>query len=264
MSSTQAKTIRRDDGTAIAYHFTPGKSPGVVFLTGFKSDMTGGKAIALENFCRNKGQAFLRFDYFGHGESSGDFIDGTIGRWADDAIFAIDNLIDGPVVLVGSSMGGWMMLLAALARRDRVAGLLGIAAAPDFTEDLIRAALTPDQSRQLAENGRMVIPNCYEDLDDYEISASFLDEGLNHLLLRNTIDLACPVHLIHGMKDEDVPWETSLNIQDKLASDQVDVTLVKAGDHRLSSDHDLDRLCRTLDRLLDNLDTTMMTDQVTD
>ena len=254
MSSRQSKSIILDDGEAIAYHLTPGKSPGVVFLTGFKSDMTGGKALALEAFCKARGQAYLRFDYFGHGKSSGDFIDGSIGRWAADAIFVIDKLTEGAVVLVGSSMGGWIMLLAALARKNRVSGLLGVASAPDFTVDLMEEAFTEDQKRELAETGRLVVPNCHEGRDGYEIGVGFLEEGRNHLLLRAPINVACPVRLIHGMRDEDVPWTTSLEIQKRLASRDVEVILVKSGDHRLSTEADLDRLARTLERLLNQIE----------
>ena len=242
--------LTRDDGATIAYHRTPGKAPGVVFMTGFKSDMTGGKALAVEALCKRLGHACLRFDYTGHGESSGAFEDGTIGQWADDAIFAIDELTEGPQVLVGSSMGGWIMLLAARARPERVAGLLGIAAAPDFTEDLIPAALTDEQRRQMDSDGYVDIPNCYDDQEPYRIMKAFLDEGRNNLLLRQPIEISAPVRLIQGMRDEDVPWETSLKITDKLVSEDVEVTFVKAGEHRLSEDHDLARLERTLEALM--------------
>jgi len=171
--------LAREDGATIAYHRLAGRGPGVVFLTGFKSDMTGGKALALETFCRNRDQAYLRFDYFGHGQSSGTFEDGTIGRWADDAVFALDNLTEGPQVLVGSSMGGWIMLLAAVARPERVAGLVGTAAAPDFTEDLIPAQLTAEQLAEMDRDGFTEIPNCYDD-EPYRIAKSLIDEGRDH------------------------------------------------------------------------------------
>lgn len=245
--------LTRDDGSAIAYYRNPGKSPGVVFLTGFKSDMTGGKALALEALCRARGQAYLRFDYFGHGQSSGAFEDGTIGRWADDTVCALDKLCDGPQVLVGSSMGGWIMLLAALARPDRVAGLVGTAAAPDFTEDLIPDTLAPEQVQQLEAEGFAEIPNCYDDGEPYKITRALLEDGRNHLLLRDEIPLDCPVRLIHGTNDEDVPWKTSMKTADKLRSTDVEILYVKNGNHRLSEPHDLDRLCRTVERLLDQL-----------
>lgn len=243
-------TITREDGETIAYHATPGETPGVVFLTGFKSDMTGGKALASETFCRAQGRAFLRFDYQGHGQSSGDFADGTIGRWADDAIFALDNLTTGPQVLVGSSMGGWVMLLVALARPQRVAGLVGIAPAPDFTADLIPDRLTADQKAALDRDGFCEIPNCYDDQEPYRIEKRFLEEGNTNLLLNGPIGIDVPVRLIHGQQDEDVPWQRSLKIAELMATDDVEVQLVKAGGHRLSEPEDLDRLCRTLDGLL--------------
>jgi len=245
--------LTRDGGAEIAYCRITGKSPGVVFLTGFKSDMTGGKALALEEFCRRRGQAFLRFDYSGHGASAGAFEDGTIGAWAGDAIAALDALSEGPQVLVGSSMGGWIMLLTALARPDRIAGLVGTAAAPDFTEDLIPGQFSPEQKQQLESQGYAEIPNCYDD-EPYKITKALLDDGRDHLLLRSEIALDCPVRLIHGTMDEDVPWQTSQKISDRLRSSDVEVLFVKNGDHRLSEPHDLERLCRTVERLLDQLE----------
>ncbi len=245
-----AAIIAREDGASIAYHRLAGQAPQIVFLTGFKSDMMGSKALGLETYCRNRGQAFLRFDYFGHGESSGSFDDGTIGRWADDAVFAIDHLTKGPLVLVGSSMGGWLMLLAALKRPERVAGLIGLAAAPDFTEDLIDQALTPEQQTILIRDGAVDIPNCYEPEMPYRINQKLINEGRQHLLLRDTVPLDCPVRLIHGLKDEDVPFETSLRLANKLRTQNVEVTFVKDGNHRLSEPHDIERLCQTTERLL--------------
>jgi pimeloyl-ACP methyl ester carboxylesterase len=247
------KILTRDDGGAIAYHRIPGKTPGVIFLTGFKSDMTGSKALALEDFCRDRGQAFLRFDYTGHGGSSGAFEDGTIGQWAMDAVFALDHLTEGPQILVGSSMGGWIMLLAALARPDRIAGLVGTAAAPDFTEDLMRGAFSPEQIEQLKKQGFAEVPNCYEDEEPYKITQALLDDGRNQSLLGAEIALDCPVRLIHGDRDEDVPWQTSLRIAETIRSNDVETQIIKGGDHRLSEPRDLDRLCGTLGRLLDQL-----------
>ena len=243
--------LTRDDGSMIAYRHTAGKSPGVTFLTGFKSDMQGGKATTLETFCTAKGHAFTRFDYFGHGESSGAFEDGTIGRWADDTVHVLDTVTEGPQVLVGSSMGGWIMLLAALKRPDRVAGLVGIAAAPDFIRDLIPPALTPDQLKQLDKQGYCDIPNCYDDQEPYRIRKSLLDEGDNHLLLNGEIALDVPVRLIQGIEDEDVPWQTALRIMEQIKSRDVEIQFVKAGDHRLSEPHDLDRLTRTVGNMLE-------------
>ena len=257
IAQSGAAIITREDGASIAYHALAGKAPTVVFLTGFKSDMMGEKALSLESLCRRRGHGFLRFDYFGHGESSGDFDNGTIGRWADDAIFAIDHLTEGPLVLVGSSMGGWLMLLTALKRPDRIAGLIGIAAAPDFTEILIENELTNEQKADLKQNGVVEIPNCYDPDSPYRISQAFIDEGRNNLLLRDTIAIDCPVRLIHGMKDEDVPIDTSLRLADKLRTSNVEVTLVKDGSHRLSEPHDIERLSHTTERLLLEIEVNM-------
>jgi len=215
--------------------------------------MTGGKALLVEQLCRQRGQAFLRFDYTGHGASSGRFEDGTIGRWSEDAVAALDVLSEGPQVLVGSSMGGWIMLLVALARPERIAGLVGIAAALDFTEDLIHETLTDDQHASLARDGFVEIVNCYDDQKPYRIEKRLLDDGRNHLLLGGPIDLHVPVRLIHGMCDEDVPWRTGLRIVERLKSDDVEITYAKASGHRLSEPHDLTRLQRTVDALLDQL-----------
>ena len=237
------------DGAVLAYHRTSGRSPGVVFLTGYMSDMTGQKAVRLEAFCRARGQAFLRFDYYGHGASSGAFVDGTIGRWADDAILALDRLTEGPQVLVGSSLGGWIMLLAARARPRRIEGLLGVAAAPDFTEDLIVPALSPSEREALDRDGVVPMYSPY-DPQPTPVTRLILEEARQHLLLRAPIPLTCPIRLIHGMLDPDVPWKTSLRLADRVAAEDVEITLVKSGDHRLSGPRDLDRLCDALELLL--------------
>ena len=201
-----------------------------------------------------RGNAFLRFDYQGHGQSSGDFNEGTIGEWLSDAIDALDQLTDGPQVLVGSSMGGWMMLLVARARPQRIAGLLGLASAPDFTEDLIQAELSDAQKAELNTNGVVSIPNDHDDREPYRINKKLLDEGAKQLLLREPLKLDCPIRLIHGINDADVPWSTSMRIMETVTSADVEVTLVKAGEHRLSEELDLDRLRRTLGALLDQLE----------
>ncbi len=252
MSDTPAREpglLEREDGATIAYHRSAGTCPGVVFLTGYKSDMTGGKALRLEAFCREQGRAVVRFDYLGHGASSGAFVDGTIGRWAEDAVAVLDALTEGPQVLVGSSLGGWIMLLAALRRPERIAGLLGVAAAPDFTEDLIVPSLEPEDRATLERDGVLDVFSPY-DPEPTPVTQRILDDGRNHLVLRGEIPLDCPVRLIHGMRDPDVPWQTSLRLAERLRSGDVEVTLVKAGEHRLSEPHDLDRLCAVLATLL--------------
>ena len=236
--------LDRGDGVALAWARQEGAAPTVVFLPGFRSDMTGDKATALAGFCADRGQAMLRFDYSGHGASGGRFEDGTIGRWTDDALAAIDRLTTGPLVLVGSSMGGWIALLAALARPDRVAALIGIAAAPDFTEALIWQAMSFEQRATLMRNGILEQPSRYGEPDP--ITRALIEDGRTRLLLNAPIALDCPVRLLHGQDDPDVPWEMALRIAEQVTSRDVQVMLVKDGDHRLSRPQDLALLRRTL------------------
>jgi pimeloyl-ACP methyl ester carboxylesterase len=232
----------------LGYQHTPGESPGVLFCGGYTSDMTGTKAIALEAFCREHGRAFTRFDYSGHGASSGDFADGTIGAWAEDALAVLDRVMKGPVLVVGSSMGGWIMLLIALARPERVRGLIGIAAAPDFTEDLLLPQATPEQRRALADRGYWLQPSAYGG-EPYPVTRRLLEEARAHLVLRNPIPIRCPVHLLHGQRDPDVPWQTALRLAERLESEEVILELIKAGDHRLSTARDLARITAAIERL---------------
>jgi len=223
-----------------------------MFLGGFRSDMSGTKASALEAHCREVGRAYVRFDYGGHGESSGKFEEGTIGEWAEDALAILDGVAQGPQVLVGSSMGGWMMLLAALARPERVKGLVGVASGPDFTADFKKHRLTEEMEKELDERGYVLHPpNIWE--EPYPITRKLLDEGENHLLLGGEIDVTCPVRLIHGMRDETVLWETSLKLSRVLKSDDVRLTLVKDGGHRLSRDQDIELIIRAAEELADEV-----------
>lgn len=221
-----------------------------MFLGGFKSDMSGAKALALEEHCRARGQAFLRFDYTGHGASSGRFEDGTIGGWLDDALCAFDRLTEGPVMLAGSSMGGWLALLLALARPERVAGLIGIASAPDFTERLLWQQFTPAQRQAMERERYIEIPDCYG-TEPYRITRMLIEEGREHLLMNGDIPVACPVRLLHGSKDEDVPWQLSAELLERLASRDVTLTLIKDGNHRLSEPPYLALLCTAVDQLCD-------------
>ena len=235
--------LARDDGHDIAYRYLPASGfgrrlPGVIFLSGFTSDMNGSKVTALEEFCRRRGQAFVCFDYFAHGQTSGSFTSGTIGRWADDAAAVLDSLTTGPQILVGSSMGGWLMLLAALRRPQRIHALIGIAAAPDFTEDLIWAELTSDERARLQRDGQLPQPSAYA-ADPYVITQLLIDEGRQHLLLRGPIGLDCPVRLLHGVADPHVPVAVSLQLANRLTSQDVQLRLVKDGDHRLARLQDL-------------------------
>ncbi|MGI9417495.1 MAG: alpha/beta fold hydrolase [Geminicoccaceae bacterium] len=237
------ETIDLGGGHRLAYVHSPGRTPGVMFCGGFKSDMTGAKALALEDCFRKEGRAFTRFDYTGHGSSSGDFEDGTIGSWRDDAVAIIDNVTKGPLTLVGSSMGGWIMMLAALARPERVKALVGIAAGPDFTEDLMWAKGNDRQRAVLMEKGRWVRPSAYGD-EPYIITRDLIEEGREHLVLRAPIPFHGPVHLVHGQADPDVPWQTSLRLAEALQSEDVTVELIKSSDHRLSKPHELERIIK--------------------
>lgn len=249
-SAAQAgRILTRDGHTAIAYDSFPGKQPTVVFLHGFRSDRKGGKAMAVDAFCRDRGQACLRLDVSGHGESGGAFEDGCIGDWATDVVDAIDHLTQGPLVLVGSSMGGWLMLLAALQRRQRVAGLLGLAAAPDFTEELIYQAFTGEQKQALLREGRVMIDES-DGLPPCPVTRRLIEDGRNQLLLHSPINLTCPVRLIHGQRDTEVPWSTALRLAEQLNSEDVRVTLVKNAGHRLSEPADLDLMLSVLEDLL--------------
>ncbi len=240
--------LNRGDGVELAWALHKGNAPTVVFLPGFRSDMTGDKATAVAKFCAERGQACLRLDYSGHGTSGGQFEDGTIGQWAADAMAVIDNAIEGPLILVGSSMGGWIALLTALARKDRVAALVGIAAAPDFTETLMWQAMSFEQRDILMHEGVLRVPNQYG--DPTPITRSLIEDGRSHLLLDQPIAIDCPVRLLHGQCDPDVPWETALRIAEHVTSKDVRVTLIKDGDHRLSRPADIDLLLQTLEAQL--------------
>ena len=220
----------------------------MLFCGGYTSDMTGTKALALEAFCREQGRAFVRFDYSGHGASSGNFADGTIGQWTDDALAIVDRVTEGPLLVVGSSMGGWIVLLVALARPERVAGLIGVAAAPDFTEDLLLAQATPEQRRALAEHGYWMQPSAYGGAP-YPVTRGLIEEARAHLVLRAPIPITCPVHLLHGQRDPDVPWRTALHLAERLQAEDVTVELIKAGDHRLSTARDLARIKAAVQRI---------------
>ena len=244
----QAGETDRGDGVTLAWVRTPGRGPTTVFLPGFKSDMTGTKAMLTEVFCAEHGLGCLRLDYSGHGASGGAFTDGTIGRWTDDVLVLIDQLTEGPLVLVGSSMGGWIALLAALARPGRIAGLIGIAAAPDFTEDLMWSAMMPTERARLERDGVLHLPSQYG--DPTPVTAAFFADGRTRLLLNRPIPLRCPVRLLHGQRDPDVPWQTAPRLAERLEADDVRVTLIKDGDHRLSRPSDLALLRRALGDLL--------------
>ena len=248
--------LARAEGATIAYRRRSAAGngmalPGIVFFCGFASDMGGTKATALDRFCAERGQALLRFDYSGHGQSSGAFAQGTIGRWTDDALAALDALTDGRQILVGSSMGGWIMLNVALARPERVAAVMGIAPAPDFTEDIWNG-LGLQERAALMRDGQIFLPSNYS-AAPYPITRGLIEDGRRYLRLGQTLAIDRPVRLLHGMRDTDVPWQKTLRLVEQVASPDVRATLVKDGDHRLSRDQDLDLLFRILADLSDRL-----------
>jgi pimeloyl-ACP methyl ester carboxylesterase len=210
--------------------------------------MSGTKAVGLEAHCRDRGRACVRFDYSGHGASGGRFEDGTIGQWASDAIDVITRVTQGPLVLVGSSMGGWIMLLAALSLAGRVRGLVGIAPAPDFTEELVLRKLPEEERRKLLSEGVVKLPNPYGP-EPTPVTLRFVEEARRHLLLGSPIPIHCPVRLLHGLADPDVPWQTSLRLVDALESGDATVTLIKDAGHRLSDPPHLRRLFAAVDEL---------------
>ncbi len=244
--------LDRGDGVELAWAHLPaqgaGRGPTVVFLPGFKSDMAGVKATHLRDLCAGRGQSMLRLDYSGHGESGGSFDAGSIGRWAEDAQTVIDAIAPGPVLLVGSSMGGWIALLLGRAMGARLTGLVGIAAAPDFTESLIWAGLTGAQRETMAVQGHIDIPSDYG--EPYRITRHLIEDGRRQLLLHAAVPITCPVRLLQGQRDDDVPWHTAQIIAEKLDSTDVQVVLIKDGDHRLSRPADLALLGRTVVALL--------------
>ncbi|MCL5776586.1 alpha/beta hydrolase [Limibaculum sp. FT325] len=237
----------------LAYHRTAARgdgkaAPGVVFLGGFRSDMTGTKAVWLEDWARERGRAFLRFDYRGHGASSGGFLDGAIGDWADDAAEAVTRLTEGPQILVGSSMGGWIALLLARRMPGRVAALVGIAAAPDFTEDSMWAGFDTEARAALLRDGRVELPSDYSD-EPYVITRRLIEEGRNNLVLRDPLPLPFPVRLLQGTADTDVPPEVALRLLGHVDCPDARLTLVKGADHRFSGPRELAILGATLDEV---------------
>lgn len=227
------KMMTAASGRRLAYVASPGRGPWVVFLGGFKSDMEGTKALWLEEWARARGQAFLRLDYSGHGQSEGAFEDGCISDWAEDARAVIESVTDGPVVLVGSSMGGWIAGLVARQMGARIAGLVGIAAAPDFTENGFEAGFTPEQQAEMAREGRVALPSDYG--EPYVITKRLIEDGAQNLILESPLPLPMPVRLLQGTADADVPVEWALRLLDHATGDDIRLTLVKDADHRFST-----------------------------
>ena len=246
-----ARILQRDD-EHIAYYIdgTEGGSGSseVLWCGGFGSDMTGEKASSTARWGQDRGIRVVRFDYFGHGQSSGEFRDGTLGHWKEDAAFVQDNLTQGRHILVGSSMGAWISLLLTLERPERVAGLLLLAPAPNFTERLLWNGFTEEQKRKCRKQGFLHLGE--EDDDEYVVTYRQIEEARKHLLQGNTLPIDCPVRIIHGASDDVVPWQHSLELVNRIGSSDVAVTIVKNADHRLSEPNVLVRIQKTLEELL--------------
>jgi pimeloyl-ACP methyl ester carboxylesterase len=251
MSNDCLKSVAVGTGQAarpIAVRQRPGGAPGLFWLGGFKSDMRGTKAQALDAWAQQQGRALTRFDYSGHGQSGGSFADGTIGRWLAESLAVFETCCTGPHVVIGSSMGGWMALLLVreLARRAAPAGasiaaLVLIAPAVDFTEALMWRRFSPEIKRQIETKGSWERPSAYGE-EPYPISRGLIEEGRHHLLLGGMIETGCPVRILQGVQDPDVPWQHAVDLTARLAQDDVVLTLVKDGDHRLSRPEDIERL----------------------
>ena len=239
----------KDGFGVIAYNQHAGTQPGVMFLCGHGSDMNGSKATHIEAWAQKRGQSFLRFDYSGHGQSDGDFFQTNISNWTQDTIDMIDAHTDGPQIVVGSSLGGWIMLNLALARPARVAALVGIAAAPDFTEELIWSPLDEAAKAGFQASGKISFENPYAD-NPVVYPYHLIEDGRQHLRLQAPLPITVPVRLLHGMKDAEVPWQTATRLADRLQSDDVAVILDKTATHRFSEPRQLAQLDRVLDELV--------------
>ena len=240
--------LETQTGRSIAYSYCAGTAPAVVFLGGFMSDMEGSKALFLEQWAKSQGRAFLRFDYSGHGVSSGDFVEGAIGDWAEDAYEIITALIEGPVILVGSSMGGWISCLLSKRLGRRVAGLVGIAAAPDFTEDGFWASFSQDERDRLMTVGRVDVPSDYGNA--YPITRRLIEDGRQNFVLRSELKINAPVRLLQGTNDASVTRETALRLFDHIEGDDLHMEFVSGADHSFSSPECLDILVRTIKEVL--------------
>uniref|UniRef100_A0A1A7WF21 Palmitoyl-protein thioesterase ABHD10, mitochondrial n=1 Tax=Iconisemion striatum TaxID=60296 RepID=A0A1A7WF21_9TELE len=246
----------RPDLPKLAYRRVKGKSPGVIFLPGYGSHMNGQKAEALEEFCRSLGHSCLRFDYTGHGASEGVLAEGTIGTWKKDVLFVLDELTEGPQILVGSSMGGWLMLLAAIARPEKTAALVGISTAADHFVTAYNS-LSLETRKEFEAKGEWTLPSKHSEEGFYKFNLDFLREAENHCVLQSPIPITCPVRLLHGLKDEDVPWHISMQVAERVLSADVDIILRRNGQHRMCEKDDIKLMVYTIDDLIDKLTTSV-------
>lgn len=239
-------------GRRLAYQKLDGHGVTIVFLAGHGSDMLGSKAEALYLDCQAKQRPFIRFDYSGHGQSDGDFLDGTITQWTEDAAAILDTLTDGPVILVGSSLGGWIMLNLAKQLGAKIVGLVGIAAAPDFTESLIWQALDESQRQKMKSEGQIALPNPYAD-EDVIYPYHLITDGRQNLLLQGDLPISCPIYLHQGMADHEVPWQTAIDIAKAVTSEDVTINLVKEAGHRFSTQDEIDAILTSVDIIYEKL-----------
>ncbi|XP_031219866.1 mycophenolic acid acyl-glucuronide esterase, mitochondrial [Mastomys coucha] len=253
---TPLSFLNRPERPSLAYKRLKGKTPGVIFIPGYLSNMNGNKAVAVEEFCKSLGHAFIRFDYSGIGSSDGNLAECTVGNWRKDVLSVLDDIAEGPQILVGSSLGGWLMLHAAIARPEKVIALIGIATAADGVVTQFHS-LPVEIQKEIEMKGEWSLPSKYTEEGFYKVPYSFIKEAENHCLLHSPIPVTCPVRLLHGMKDEIVPWHRSLQVADRLVSPDVDVILRKHSDHRMKEKADIHLLICTIDDLIDKLSTVI-------
>ncbi|XP_074070583.1 palmitoyl-protein thioesterase ABHD10, mitochondrial isoform X2 [Macrotis lagotis] len=247
--------LNRPDLPNLAYKKLKGKTPGVIFIPGYFSNMNGTKAVAIEEFCKSVGHTFIRFDYTGCGSSDGNFEECTVGKWRKDVLSIMDDIAEGPQILVGSSLGGWLMLHAAIARPEKVVALIGIATAVDIWITKFNQ-LSVEEKKDVEMKGTWEMPSKYSNNGIYVFKYSFIKEAEFHCLLNGPIPVTCPVRLLHGMKDDVIPWQTSMKVADQVISTDVDVILRKNSDHRMKENEDIKLLVYTIDDLIDKLTTS--------
>ncbi|XP_044298404.1 palmitoyl-protein thioesterase ABHD10, mitochondrial [Varanus komodoensis] len=246
--------LNRTDNPNLAYHRLKGKNPGVVFLPGLFSNMNGDKALALEDYCKSVGHAFVRFDYRGCGSSEGNIKESTLGKWRKDVLSILDELTQGPQILVGSSLGGWLMLHAAIARPEKVAALVGIAVAADYLVATYQQ-LPVETKKEIEEKGEWRLPTRHNKEGFYSLPYELIHEAENHCVLSSPLPIKCPVRLIHGIKDEDIPWQISMKVAENVVSGDVDIILRKGGQHRLNEKDDIRLMIYTVEDLIEQLST---------
>ncbi|XP_058919589.2 LOW QUALITY PROTEIN: palmitoyl-protein thioesterase ABHD10, mitochondrial [Kogia breviceps] len=253
---TSISFLSRPDLPNLAYKRLKGKSPGIIFIPGYISNMNGTKALAIEEFCKSLGHAYIRFDYSGVGNSDGNLEECTVGKWRKDVLSIIDDLAEGPQILVGSSLGGWLMLHAAIARPQKVVALIGIASAVDGLVTQFNQ-LPVEAKKEIEMKGVWSMPSKYSEEGAYHIQYSVIKEAEHYCLLHSPIPVNCPIRLLHGMKDDIVPWHTSMQVADRVVSTDVDVILRKNSDHRMKEKADIQLLVYTIDDLIDKLSTVV-------